>query len=533
MASAIVTDDARLGHFWLGVFATMRLVGIETIDGRTVRALRFPPFELDLAGLELRRSGSLVRLQQQPAKVLALLVRRSGEPVTREEIQREVWGTDTFVDFEHGLNFCIRQIRAALGDDAAAPRFVETLPRRGYRFIAPVEAAWESRPRTSGRPGTPLVAAVAGLALIGLALALLPRSDGFEGSALDALAVQNDAAERVAQAVLARLMPGAGISGPRAGTSSPEAHDAFLKGRYHLARGGEDSLRRAVGFLENVVAREPRYAAGHAALAEAWVTLGDRGHVSAREAYPQARAAAETALALDPTSAEAWVYLGVVRTYFDWDLASGPKAFEKAIALNPNLAVAHHYSADYLAAVGRNDEAISAVRRAQALDPLSRTVNEDVGWYFYFAGRYLEAAQQFRRTADLEPQSFLPHVYSAYAYAALQDWPQALAAAGTAMRQSGTAPDEVERLLGPGGRPAYVAFLSRALAWQRQQRGSCHCFSLRAELGDSEGAIEDLQRARDSRWRYLLVEVGADPRLEPLRPDPRLQAIEREVGLRP
>src|SRR5215831_21110473 len=100
--------------------------------------LRFGNFELHLAQAELRLNGDPVRLPPQPLKVLEQLARRSGEVVTRNEIRAHVWCEDTFVDFEHGLNFCIRQIREALGDDAAAPRFVETLPRRGYRFLMPV-----------------------------------------------------------------------------------------------------------------------------------------------------------------------------------------------------------------------------------------------------------------------------------------------------------------------------------------------------------------------------------------------------------
>lgn len=103
--------------------------------------LCFGVFELDLGSEELRKEGSLLRLPPQPLKVLALLARRAGQLVTREEIQKEIWGGDTFVDFEHGLNFCINRIREALGDNAETPRFIQTLPRRGYRFIAPVETA--------------------------------------------------------------------------------------------------------------------------------------------------------------------------------------------------------------------------------------------------------------------------------------------------------------------------------------------------------------------------------------------------------
>lgn len=102
--------------------------------------LRFDSFELDPGAGELRKNGDRIKLPPQPCRVLELLVRRSGEVVTRAEIRAIVWRDDTFVDFEQGLNFCIRQIREAVGDSAGTPRFIETLPRRGYRFLVPVEA---------------------------------------------------------------------------------------------------------------------------------------------------------------------------------------------------------------------------------------------------------------------------------------------------------------------------------------------------------------------------------------------------------
>ena len=103
--------------------------------------LRFGAFELHPGSGELRHHGDVVKLPPQPFKVLESLVRRGGEVVTREEIRERVWRGDTFVDFDQGLNFCIRQIREALGDNAESPQFIETLPRRGYRFVVPVESA--------------------------------------------------------------------------------------------------------------------------------------------------------------------------------------------------------------------------------------------------------------------------------------------------------------------------------------------------------------------------------------------------------
>ena len=108
-----------------------------------IRRYRFAKFELDAGTGELVAPAGCRRLEPQPARVLALLVARAGELVTREEIQREVW-PDTHVDFDQGLNYCIRQIRTALGEAADVPRFIETLPRRGYRFVAPVEVSGPS-----------------------------------------------------------------------------------------------------------------------------------------------------------------------------------------------------------------------------------------------------------------------------------------------------------------------------------------------------------------------------------------------------
>ena len=124
----------------------------DSSQGSSPGLLRFEPFQLDVATGELYKHGRPVRLQPQPIRVLALLVMHAGRLVTREEIRAQVWSGDTFVDFEQGLNYCIKQIRAALGDDAKAPSYVETLQRRGYRFVAHVErVAAEPPPAPAGK----------------------------------------------------------------------------------------------------------------------------------------------------------------------------------------------------------------------------------------------------------------------------------------------------------------------------------------------------------------------------------------------
>jgi DNA-binding winged helix-turn-helix (wHTH) protein len=122
----------------------------------SARVIRFGVFEVDLRAGELRNSGLKIKLQEQPFQVLEMLLRRPGDVVTREELQKAVWPADTFVDFDRGLNKAVNKIREALGDSADNPRLVETLPRRGYRFIAPVDvgagAEFSPGPANAGPP---------------------------------------------------------------------------------------------------------------------------------------------------------------------------------------------------------------------------------------------------------------------------------------------------------------------------------------------------------------------------------------------
>jgi TolB-like protein/DNA-binding winged helix-turn-helix (wHTH) protein/Tfp pilus assembly protein PilF len=631
------------------------------------RALRFGVFELDLPALELRKAGLQVRLQQQPARVLALLARRAGDLVTREEIQKEVWGSETFVDFEQGLNFCIRQIRSALGDNADSPRFVETLPRRGYRFIAPVEAlanvavepvmvaapagpaalATPPRPDLAPRRAPWLVSIAAAALTIGaisssathgngdapassgpspagkLMLVVLPFenlsgdaaleyvsdgmteemitqlarvaperlgviartsamrykksasgvdqigrdlavdyllegsvrqgdgrvrvtaqliqvrdqthvwADSYEKPGTDALALQNDMASRVTRQVVDHLLPAGGPVAARAGTTSVEAYDAYLKGRYQLAGRDTESIPRAIAFLEQAVALDPSYALAHSALAEAYVTLGDDLQRPAKDVYPRARVEAEKALALDDSLAEAWVWLASVKCYYEWDLEGGRAAFDRAIALSPGLAIAHHYYADYLSAVGRHEDAIASVKRAQVLDPLSRPVNEDVGWYSYFAGHYAEAARQFQRTAELAPQAPSPHLFAGLALATQGDFDQAVSEARMALLLAGESPAAVDALLKGGGERAWRACVRHRIEVlsARKTPVPSFLFWAHAYLGDREAALASLESARDQHWRYLLVMAAAEPHVAWLRSDPRFVAVLRDLGL--
>src|SRR5271165_2823596 len=120
------------------------------------RIIRFGSFQANLVAGELRRNGTRVRMQEQPFQILALLLERAGEVVSREELQQRLWAADTFVDFDNGLNIAVKKLRVALGDDAETPRFIETVPRRGYRFMARVAADTPEFMTTYSRDRAPL-----------------------------------------------------------------------------------------------------------------------------------------------------------------------------------------------------------------------------------------------------------------------------------------------------------------------------------------------------------------------------------------
>ena len=196
------------------------------------RIVQFGGFELDLARAELRKGGAVESLPPQPLRVLVLLASRAGDLVTRETIRQELWGEDVSVDFDHGLNTCIRQIRAVLGDEARSWRFIETVHRRGYRFHLPA-----APPAKRLRWMHWKLAAWLGLAVAGLTIA------------------------------------GYGTVSTRHSARLAQAHDLVVQGRLYSSRNTADAQRSAISSFEKALALDPRSAPAHAGLALAYIGL--------------------------------------------------------------------------------------------------------------------------------------------------------------------------------------------------------------------------------------------------------------------
>jgi DNA-binding winged helix-turn-helix (wHTH) protein/tetratricopeptide (TPR) repeat protein len=345
------------------------------------KRLLFDDFELRLDSGELLRAGSPVKLQPQPAKILEILASRAGEVVSREEIRQLVWG-DAFVDFDASLNFSIKEIRRALGDSAATPRFVETIPRRGYRFLKPVEV----EPEAEAPPAEPLRLSPPSsasrrwprLGTVGALLALLILLTFLIGSRL-------------------HTVPAHPAAGAKA--SSP-ADEAYLRGLYFQRH---EQYEEAAAAFQEAALLDPGFAPAYAELA--LVRLEILSMVTTSSGVEVTEAAARHALALDPDLADAHLALAKILFHYSHDWAGVGRELQKTLELDPGNAEAYHVRSLYLAALGRHAEALASVEEARRLDPASMLVGSDYAWLFYLDHRYEEAIRQSRKILELFPLS--------------------------------------------------------------------------------------------------------------------------------
>jgi DNA-binding winged helix-turn-helix (wHTH) protein/Tfp pilus assembly protein PilF len=501
----------------------------------SVRLARFSVFELNLCSGELRKDGKPTPLPPQPTKVLALLVSRPGELVTREEIRREVWEDGTVVDFEQGLNHCIRQIRNELNDHADHPFFIKTVTRRGYRFIAPV-ATEPVGNEALARPSTLAsdhALRISRSALVGLI--------AFSAITLVLLVAEttHNLFSRPTSAASIKQPPITRPSDERPGESEigdPNAQLAYLKGRFYWNKRTPESLRKAADYFQLAADKAPKAAVAYAGLADAYDLMGYLGETPPQIAYPKATAAALRALQLDNSLAEAHVSLADIRAVYDWQFADAEREYRRAIELKPNYATAHQWYAAFLSAMGRTDDALREGRRALELDPLSLIINVTMGRTYYFAGQYDNAIERLSTTVDMDPTFVLAHVNLALAYEQKQLLTEAIAELDHAAKMSGQSPHVLATL---GNAYGLAGDRSRAerIANQLQRSNTAYVSSfdialIYAGIGDRKRSFEYLERAYQKREGDLIF-LKVEPRLSRLRQDARFIELSERVGLPP
>ncbi len=602
-------------------------------------------------------------------KLLELLLERPGEVVTREELRSRVWPNESFGDFDQAVNIAIAKLRSALGDSAENPRYIETLPKRGYRFIAEVSvveadasvirpgsvagdlagtapgqqvhaagvavapqrrrglarrlavlvvlvlsvailAVWLYRSRGYARTGIrslvvlPLdnlsgeasqdyfadgmtdelitdLAQISALRVISRTSAMvykgarkpLPQiarelnvdavvegtvlrsgdqvritaqliqasddkhlwAESYEGNVRDTLALQNRVARAIAEQIRINLNPQEQAALKNVKVVNPEAYESYLKGRYFWNKRTANDLMVALAYFNQAIEEDPKYAQAYSGLADTYALLGDWQYavMTPKEALPRAKAAAMKALELDDSLSEAHTSLAFCLDGFDWDFESAGKEFRRAIDLNPGYATAHHWYSWHLSLLGRNNEAIVEMKKAENLDPLSLIINADLAELLLIAHLPDESIQQSRKTIEMDPNFAFGHNQLAQAYLEKHMFREAIAELQKAIDLSGGSPTcatNLARAYAASGKTAAAVGLLNDLK-KRSASGDPHTAEIAmiyAALGNNDKAMAWLDKSYEERFNPgVLLRPGFDP----LRSDSRFQALVRRIGL--
>jgi TolB-like protein/Tfp pilus assembly protein PilF/tRNA A-37 threonylcarbamoyl transferase component Bud32 len=358
--------------------------------------------------------------------------------------------------------------------------------------------------------------------------------DVYERKVTDIFAVENDIATTIANTLQAKLTGAEKQLIAAQPTTDLTAYELYLKGRLLWSKRGGENLRQAIGFYEQAIARDPKYTLAYSGLAEAYVLLPFFTATAPQDAYPTAKAAALKALQLDEKLAEAHTALGLLLWIDDLDMAGSISEFQRAIALKPNYATAHHwYGNGPLLALGRFEEAIAEGKRAIELDPLSPVINADLGRNLYIARRYDEAVAQLRKTLEIDPTFYYAHYNLGIALQLKGDVPAAIAEYTKAQQLS----DDlfVPLLLAAakaqsGDKDAAIQMLAE-LEELSQHRYVISCWRtlLYLSLGNRDEAVRWLEQAIADHDSLTVSLIKVDPMLDPLRGDPRFEALVQKV----
>ena len=350
----------------------------------------------------------------------------------------------------------------------------------------------------------------------------------------EVLDLQSEIARAIAGEIRVHLTPAQQDVLARAHPVDVRAQEAYLRGRYHLNQGSEAELHKALDSFTEAIAIDGNDARSLAATAWTQIALTDF-YERPSIAMPKARAAAEQALRLDPTLADAHAALGAVRFLYDWDWASAEEQLTSAIELAQASVDAHLWYGVFLGQMGRSTEAIGEMERAERLDPLSIPVHINAGWVYYIARQNDRAVAQWRKALDLDPNLGTIHTSIWLGYMAQGSAPGPLANLDKAVE--GGSPLDLATVAGiqamRGKRTEAEQVLSK-LETLSDSRYICsyEIATARAALGQRDQALRWLRRAVDDR-SVCIPDLKTDPRLDALRSDPRFQALLKEVGFAP
>lgn len=582
---------------------------------KTKHIYEFGAYQLDIEEKVLVRGGESIALPPKDLETLIVLVEQAGHIVGKEELLEKVW-PGVFIE-ENNLARRIFNLRQVLGEDSPGRQFIETVPKRGYRFIGSVRekgggsdqsattmvVAGDSSQPTARGNRIRWMWALAAVLFVGaglgarhlwrvrhssaqrVMLAVLPFenlsgdsnedyfADGLteemiaqlgqvqpsrlgviartsivrykhtresiaqigqelgvgyvmEGSVRraggrvritaqliqasqqthvwaesyerpldDVLAIQKEIAQKVTDSLSIELLPAVS---PATAKLNLESYDKYLLGLHELGQGTKDSVTKAIQYFQEAIEKDPKDARLYSALSQAY-DAATTYYSSPAEVMPRAKEAALKAVELDPNLASGHVKLGYVHLFYDWNWPAAEKQYRRALEINPSSPEAQLGYANYLATLGRFDEAISRVQQAYRYDPLAIESRNEALWIYYFSGRMPETVDQCRKTMELEPAAGTAYIVLAEAYAQMgkraetiqtaadavriADYPSALATTASALAQVGE-------------RNKATLVLKQALE-KAKKHYVCRFIVARAyiELGEKEEALQSLQQA--------------------------------------
>ena len=343
--------------------------------------------------------------------------------------------------------------------------------------------------------------------------------------------MQDMLSEKIADALTLRLSEGERQSIRKHFTEDPVAYEAYVEGRWWWNQRTGEGLKRAIALFEKAVAKDPGYALAWVGLADCYALAVWYVPMPASEAVPKLTEAATKAIALDPRLAEAHLAMGGVYS-FRWEWAKGTREQELAIALNPGYATARHWHSLNLALTGEFEEAIREAQRARELDPLSPSINTDLGWVYYLARRYDAAIAAYRSTLAMDPGFSLAHFDLALALSKIGKNAEAIAEMRKASERGSDYLAGLGYVYGRAGmRPEALRALGELKALAKSSYVPPYHFAwVYTGLGDRDLAIGELEQVYREHTQHV-VDFKTVPMFDPLRGDPRYQDLVRRVGL--
>lgn len=360
-------------------------------------------------------------------------------------------------------------------------------------------------------------------------------SEKYDREMADVFSVQDEITGKIVEQLKLKLTSEQAAHLIKPSTHNLEAYTLYLKGRFYWNKRTEEGLRKGIECFRAAIATDPNYALAYAGLADCYNILAITGADPSSNAFPQAKAAALQALALDERLAEGHASLALAKTFYDWDWPSAEQGFRQAIEQNPNYPTAHQWYAEYLSAMNRFDEALAEIKRALELDPLSLMSLTAVGLVFYYGRQYDRAIEPLRRVLDMDA-----------------NFPPALRVLGWVYEQKGMMEEAVGQyqraVSASGGNVSMLADLGRAyglIGWQdkaEQALDELHqiahrCYVSPYEfaliymgLGDKNRALEKLYEAAEEHY-WLMVNLNVHATWDGLRDEPRFTQLLKMMRL--